>query len=133
MIIANQVALAVSLWCRVIEAARKLQQDMGYASYGHSTIFTSFYGNSKRTSAYYGKSSKQEKSPYRAMKRQSKADLSRAEDEIELRPTDRGVTHTTVVEGGNPERGQPWTGIAVSREYGYSTSTDDQGGDSTII
>ena len=95
-----------------------LQQDMGYASYGHGNESKlGSYGNSKGK-GYYGVGSMQSKS--RSLPRKK----SQAEDEIELRPADRSTRHIANVEGGTTtsisKQDQPWSGgIAVSREYGF--------------
>ena len=73
------------------------------------------YGNSKRPNGYYAAGS----TPSRSL-HASRQKKSQAEDEIELRPTDRTTRHVTNVEGGSNGRDQSWLGgIAVSREYGY--------------
>lgn len=114
-IYANQAAIAVSLWCRVLEAARKLQQDMGYASYGHGSDMGSYGANSKLRPSGYAARSKQSRSLHASRQKES-----RAEDEIELRPAERTTRHTANVEGGTLKQDQSWLGgIEVSREYGY--------------
>ena len=125
----NQAAISISLWCRVLEAARRLQQDMGYATYGHSDGGLSSYGiGSKRpagSSGYYAQGSKPSRSLNVSKTKQSKnsaPDLD--DDEIELTgPTGefRSTWHTANAARGQSKRHQSASGgIEVTQEYGYS-------------
>lgn len=101
---------------------------MGYATYGH--------GDSGRTGGFYlayakgskhsGPKSKQVRSLQGS---RLKGEQSKAEDEIELRPTAVAGKHTADVRGGSKIKQQPRSlhdGIEVFTEYGYSTHTSSK-------
>lgn len=113
-IVTNQAAIAVSLWCRVVEAVRKLGRDMGYAKYGHKGGSLSSRSKTKRAA------SRGVKSSGRSRTQRSANTAPGGEDEIELRPEGEGQ-HTAEIEGGKM-RGNRYRsgGIHISREYGYS-------------
>jgi hypothetical protein len=118
-IFANQAAIAATLWCRIWEAARTLQKDVGYASYGLPNFSVSDYarGTTRRRNEYYANGSKPQS---RVNYHNSAAKRSLSEDEVQLRPDDQ-TYHTAKVErGGASSQGfYGLGGIDVRREYGY--------------
>ena len=123
-ICANQAAIATSLWCRVLEAAKKLQQDMGYASYGLRSFSLSMYGVGSKNRTGHTGASKQSRAQYASGSKQSRSHYasgtrrSLSEDEIELRADDR-VRHTATVESSSAKGQGGLGGIGVRRDFGY--------------
>jgi hypothetical protein len=118
-IYANQAAIAVTLWCRIWEAARTLQKDMGYASYGLPNFSVSDYarGTTRRRNEYYASGSKPQS---RVKHHNSAAKRTLSEDEVQLRPDDQTFHIAKVEHGGASSQGfNGLGGIDVRREYGY--------------
>jgi len=116
---ANQVATTVSLWCRTLEAARAIQQEMGYASYGHGDTTIGSYANTKRPGAYYAAGSMHIRSLHASRRPQ-------AEDEVELRPIDRTTGYAASVQSDQKRREQSCLGrIEVTTHYGYTEHDRD--------
>ncbi|KAK3112830.1 hypothetical protein LTR53_010484 [Teratosphaeriaceae sp. CCFEE 6253] len=131
-IYANQAAIAVSLWSRTLEAARRLQQDVGYASYGLPSFSASDYGWGSKRHMYSGgpRASAKSSRPANACKasgtgRFTGARRSLSDDEVQLRDLaeERTYSHIraeTGTTGTSAEAPPDPRGIDVRREYGYS-------------
>ncbi|KAK3620155.1 hypothetical protein LTR56_023582 [Elasticomyces elasticus] len=124
---ANQVAIAVSLWSRTLEGARKLKEDVGYASYGLPSLSTSNYNWSSRSHMYSGSKGESAK-PARPANRASaagrftKTKRSLSEDEVQLRDLgEERICYNARAEGGIVgEVTQDLRGIDVRRESAIS-------------
>jgi len=121
--IANQAAVAISLWCRVIEAIKKLGRDMGYQTYGNTYGSNSMsYGKSKRSEGSNKLSNGKFSTGKQSRRSASAKEMpSEAEDEIELRPTDGVSRYSANVHSEESRKANAGNadGITISREYGY--------------
>ena len=110
--IANQVGLWVSMWCRFLEIAHGLRDEMGHATFGFGEQFSQ--GKSQRPSNYYGSEPKQKPATYASSRRKKGED---EEDEIELAPKKSAVHNTKVASDGSHL--EPWgvDGIVQHRSY----------------
>lgn len=100
-IVANQAAIAASLWSRALDVSRVLTDDMGYASYGHGPMGS--YAISRPD--YYGSWSKRSQSNRQSTRQSARQPVRQAEDEIRLRPAE-ALEHTFNVEGGKSSRSE---------------------------
>ncbi len=119
---ANQAAIAVSLWCRAFETVRKLQQDMGYASYGLSSFSTSDYlwgTTTSRSRASHGGVSKELPAPKRSL----------SEGEVQLRPV-RSDDRISVIAGNGMDAtsARSRDGIEVSQDFEWSVEGNHEDG-----
>jgi hypothetical protein len=103
---ANQVAIAVSLWCRALESARYLQQDVGHATWGHAiTDSAERYG--------YGSSHGRPRNPRSGIfesshsRSKSKKQSFRADDEIRLHVVDSRTKYTASIKASEEGEDQP--------------------------
>lgn len=93
-IYANQTSIAVSLWCRALEAARHLQRDVRHVTLGHTHTSTDgkYAGQN-----YYAASS------FRQTPMRSRGKPPQEEDEIELHPVDSRMKYTASIRGADAD------------------------------
>ncbi|KAK5691784.1 hypothetical protein LTR17_025550 [Elasticomyces elasticus] len=127
-IYANQAAIAVSLWSRALEAARRMQQDVGYASYGLPSFSTSDYGWSSRRHIHSVdlRGSAKPPRPVNAGRASGAGRFtgirrSLSEDEVQLRDlVEERICYNARAEGVVTGDAPPdLRGIDVRGEYGY--------------
>lgn len=106
---ANQVAIAVSLWCRAIEAARRLQKDFGYVSWGHMV----FEGNG---GSDQGRTQCTSKPLVQASSDSRKRTIQAAEDEIRLRNLGENMRYVASVRAETESDRLSHDGIEITRQ-----------------
>ncbi|KAK5173805.1 uncharacterized protein LTR77_002486 [Saxophila tyrrhenica] len=123
---ANQAAIAVAVWTRAFETARKLQQDMGYASCGLASFSASDYirgTQASRTRAFYAGGSKHSRT---AQASASRPRRTVSEDELRLRPRAGDDRISIMARDGTDATGvsvkssSAIGGINVRQEFGWS-------------
>ena len=127
---ANQAAIAVSLWCRALEAANKLQQDVGYASYGLPSFSASDYIQGSIRTRIYGSGPKQTNTVSASRATASGPKRSLSDDEVRLRVDDDrisiaardGTDPTDTSSKGSVAMG----GIRVRRDLDWSVEATPQ-------
>jgi len=100
------------MWCRFLEIAHGLRDEMGHATFGFGDEFSQV--RSQRRSEYPGSASKAKTPPFASARRRRGQE---EEDEIELAPT-QAIVHSAKVET-HDARHEPWgtNGILQHRSY----------------
>ncbi|KAK4909333.1 hypothetical protein LTR49_021845 [Elasticomyces elasticus] len=117
-IIANQAGLWVSMWCRFLEIAHGLRDEMGHATFGFGDKFSQV--RSQRKSDYRGSEPKV-KPPTFASARRRRAEEE--EDEIELAPRQAAV-HNAKVESSGPHH-DAWSTDGILQHRSYNVESEE--------
>ncbi|KAK5115017.1 hypothetical protein LTR85_010055 [Meristemomyces frigidus] len=118
-IMANQVGLWVSMWCRFLEIAHGFRDEMGHATFGHGDKFSQ--GRSQRPVTYQVSEPKPKKPAYTSARRRRKEEEE--DDEIELAPSSHVTFYNASVESEGPQH-KPCDahGILQHRSYQVENS-----------
>ncbi|KAK5744120.1 hypothetical protein LTR17_002150 [Elasticomyces elasticus] len=117
-IIANQAGLWVSMWCRFLEIAHGLRDEMGHATFGFGDKFSQV--RSQRKSDYRGSEPKV-KTPTFASGRRRRAEEE--EDEIELAPR-QATVHNAKVESSGPHH-DAWSTDGILQHRSYNVESEE--------
>ncbi|KAK6405696.1 hypothetical protein LTR81_019568 [Elasticomyces elasticus] len=117
-ITANQIGLWVSKWCRFLEIAHGLRDEMGHATFGFGDKFSQV--QSQRKSDYPSSGPKARTPAFASAKRKRGEE---EEDEIELALT-QTVVRIAKVESNDP-RHEPWSTEGILQHRSYHVESEE--------
>lgn len=112
-VIANQIGLCVTMWCRFLDTARKFRNEMGHATFGYGDKFPQPLSQKRAAYTHAGSSFGERRSNLTAVRRCRNAI---EDDEIEL-ATD--LTHHGARVESNSTHSEQWVGDGILQRKSY--------------